>query len=98
MELKVKFRKEVLQILKSRVGVRDKILDKKINREIIKYLKESKVKSIFGYIPLKTEVNIKEVFNFCRVNKIDVYVPFMEGKSFRLVKYRLPFRKKRLWH
>jgi 5-formyltetrahydrofolate cyclo-ligase len=30
-----------------------------------------------------------------RKEKKNLYVPFMEGKSFRLVKYRLPLRKKR---
>ena len=47
------------------------------------------------YIPLKTEVNIYPLIERLRKEKRTLYVPFMEGTSFRLVKYRLPLNKKK---
>jgi 5-formyltetrahydrofolate cyclo-ligase len=40
------------------------------------------------------EVDIYPLIKRLRKEKKNLYVPFMEGKSFRLVKYRLPLRKK----
>ena len=47
------------------------------------------------YLPLQTEVNLYPLIQRLRKEKRKLYVPFMEGASFRLVKYRLPlFQKK----
>jgi len=46
------------------------------------------------YVPLKIEVDISELILKLRREKKLLLVPFMEGKSFRLVKYKLPLRKK----
>jgi 5-formyltetrahydrofolate cyclo-ligase len=77
---------------------KDKILkyqDKKIINILKKMVKNGKIKRILAYIPLKSEVNILPLINDLRRIGIIVYVPFMDGKSFSLVKYRLPLRKKR---
>ncbi len=47
------------------------------------------------FIPLKNEVNINPLIKRLRREGKTLYVPFMEGKSFKLVKYRLPLHKKR---
>jgi 5-formyltetrahydrofolate cyclo-ligase len=46
------------------------------------------------YIPLDIEVNIMLLIKELRMEKKIIFVPFMEGKSFRLVKYRLPLKNK----
>ncbi len=40
------------------------------------------------------EVDIRPLFRHLRGRR-KIYVPFMEGKSFKLVQYRLPLQKKR---
>ena len=47
------------------------------------------------YIPLNNEVNTMLLIRILRMKKVEVLVPFMEGSSFRLVKYRLPLDIKR---
>jgi 5-formyltetrahydrofolate cyclo-ligase len=88
------FRKRVLKsIKKKRVNnyKKDKILIKRLYR----YIHKNRVKSIMLYIPLKTEVNIMPLINSLRAKGVQLYVPFMEDKSFRLVKYRLPLQNKK---
>ncbi len=69
---------------------RDKFVVKKLESLII----EGKYKNILLYIPLKTEVDIMPLIRRIRP-KTNIYVPFMEGVSFKMVKFRLPlFRKK----
>lgn len=46
------------------------------------------------YLPLGMEVNLYPLIVRLRKEQKNLYVPFMEGASFRLVKYRLPLRKK----
>ncbi|MDR2099775.1 MAG: 5-formyltetrahydrofolate cyclo-ligase [Campylobacteraceae bacterium] len=57
-------------------------------------LKKLRFKTILMYLPLKTEVDLRQIFPKLRRNKI-IYVPFMECVSFKLVKYRLPVWKKK---
>jgi 5-formyltetrahydrofolate cyclo-ligase len=47
------------------------------------------------YLPLGTEVDLYPLIKQLRKEKRALYVPFMEGKSFRLVKYRYPLETKR---
>ena len=69
--------------------------DKQVVSDLYRYIKKTQSKRVMLYIPLKSEVNLYPLINRLRKEKREVYVPFMEGKSFRLVKYRLPLRKKR---
>jgi 5-formyltetrahydrofolate cyclo-ligase len=90
------FRKECLKRLQkvsSAVNFykKDHLVVQKLYREI----KKSKAKKIILYLPLKTEVNLYPLIMRLRKEKYGLYVPFMEGKSFRVVKYRLPLEKKR---
>ncbi len=68
--------------------------DKKILHLLYQYIAESNVENVMLYIPLKTEVNLYPLIQRLRKEKKVLYVPFMEGASFRLVKYRLPLKKK----
>ncbi|WP_456389814.1 5-formyltetrahydrofolate cyclo-ligase [Hydrogenimonas sp.] len=59
-----------------------------------KIIKKYNPKSVMLYLPMAHEVDVKPLFRYLRGNK-KIYVPFMEGKSFKLVQYRLPLQKKR---
>ncbi len=65
-----------------------------ILREIEGILRHYKAKTVLLYIPLEIEVNLKKLISKLR-GKIAVFVPFMEGVSFKMVKYRLPLMAKK---
>lgn len=71
---------------------KDKIIIKKLEN----FIDKSEAKNILLYIPLGTEVNVKPLINKLRKYKNkNVYVPYMQGKSFKIVKYRLPLHGKK---
>jgi len=90
------FRKESLAKLKkaSKAPNRYKI-DKIIIKKLYGYIKQINAKNIMLYIPLEIEVDIMPLILKLRREKRELYVPFMQGKSFRLVKYRLPLEVKK---
>lgn len=69
------------------------------NKIIVKKLKkiceEKKGKNILVYIPLGIEVDIKPLIKKLRQENKNVYVPYMQGESFKIIKYRLPLHKKK---
>ncbi len=93
-EKKASFRKTVLKRLNNKKINRYK-KDKLITNKLMKLIKKNKYRNIMLYIPLKTEVNITGLIKLLRENRYNLFVPFMEDKSFKLVKYRLPLKKKR---
>ena len=93
-KIKDKFRKEALKNLKkARVNnyKRDKLIAKRVYNEI----KRSKSKDIMLFIPLKTEPNITPLIKLLREKGYNLYVPFINGTSFKLVPYRLPIKIKK---
>ncbi len=92
-QTKSQFRKECLARLK-RASQRAYSKDKHILAILYKIIKESNAQSIMLYLPLKSEVNLYPLIGKLRREKRVLYVPFMEGASFRLVKYRLPLYQK----
>ncbi|MDD3343182.1 MAG: 5-formyltetrahydrofolate cyclo-ligase [Sulfurospirillaceae bacterium] len=68
--------------------------DKVISAQLIDQLCLLKARSILLYIPLDIEADITQVIRYFR-RRYKVYVPFMEGISFKMIKYRLPLYKKR---
>ena len=94
MSSKDKFRKTVLQyVRKKRVNnyKKDKVL---INR-LKKIISKNGYKRVMLFIPLSNEVNLNPLIKELRAKGVQLYVPFMEDKSFRLVKYRLPLQIKK---
>ena len=89
------FRASCLEKLRktSQRGVfsKDKKIVEKLYSEIIAF----DAQNIMLYLPLGTEVNLYPLIKQLRKEGRKLYVPFMEGKSFRLVKYRLPLEKKK---
>ena len=86
---KKSFRKICMDRLKKR-QINSYKLDKLVVEKLFFYIKKSNAKVIMLYIPLNIEVNILSLINSLRREKKIVLVPFMEGESFSLVKYRLP--------
>ncbi len=69
------------------------LFSKKIEKELLKISKDHK--NILLFIPLKNEVDIRGVINTLRRQKKNIFVPFMQDLSFKMVKYSLPLKKKK---
>ena len=94
MEEKKSFREICLKKLKKAQIRGSYVKDKMLISRIERYLKDNNAQYILLYLPLKMEVNLYPLIRKLRREKKIIYVPFMEGASFRLVKYRLPLKKK----
>lgn len=92
---KKQFRCESLECLKKNSGYGSYQKDKKISEVLYQYIIQNDARNIMLYLPLKIEVNLYPLIKRLRKEKRVLYVPFMEGTSFRLVKYRLPLKKKK---
>ncbi|AOO64925.1 putative 5-formyltetrahydrofolate cyclo-ligase [Sulfurospirillum halorespirans DSM 13726] len=68
--------------------------DKIIEKQILEMVYRLKARSILLYVSLPIEASTRGVIATCRRRKCNVYVPFMEGISFKMVKWRLPSSKK----
>lgn len=93
---KVDFRKRCLERLRF---ITKKTKYKK-NKVVVERLKKliytSRVKNILLYIPMDLEVDVQPLINLLRKSgNYNVYVPYMVGESFKIVKYRLPLERKR---
>lgn len=90
--LKNNLRKKSKKILKEYLKFKFK-KDFQVFKECLKIIKKNKAKRILLFIPLKSEPNL---FKFRRLlNKnCELFVPFMQDKSLKIVKLRLPLKKK----
>ena len=93
-EKKALFRKTVLKRIRNKT-INSYKKDKIIINRLINLIKKNRYHNIMLYIPLKTEVNITGLIKLLRENRYNLFVPFMENKSFKLVKYRLPLYRKK---
>jgi len=89
---KKEFRKYALKRLKKASKSRKYIKDFRVRKKVENIIKKYKPKSILFYFPLKFEVDLMPLAKKYR-KKIDIFLPFIEEKSFKMVKYRLPLRK-----
>ena len=64
-------------------------------KNLKKFILENDFKNILLYIPLGIEVDIKPLIKDLRRLKKCIYVPYMYEDSFKIVKYRLPLKKKK---
>ena len=95
-EIKKKhFRIHCLKRLKKASGIGSYKKDKVVLQRLYKLIVESHARKIMLYLPMKTEIDLYPLIQQLRKEKRELYVPFMEGKSFRVVKYRYPLEKKR---
>ena len=89
------FRQKCLQELKQIQKRGNYQKDKKIVCSLYHYIKAYNAQSILLYLPLKMEVNLYPLIVQLRKEKKQIYVPFMENDSFKMVRYRLPTMKKK---
>ncbi len=89
------FRKESLSKLKKLQKRSNYQKDRYIVAKLYEMIEEMDAKNIMLYIPLGIEVDIMPLIKQLRQEKRLLFVPFMEGESFRLVKYRLPLIRKK---
>jgi len=69
------------------------LISKRISKELYNLAKD--YKNILLFIPLSNEPDIKWVINRLRREKKNIFVPFMQDLSFKMVKYQLPLKKKK---
>ena len=89
------FRQKCLKKLQRANRYSAYVKDRKVLDKLYALIRHSGAKSVMLYLPLETEVNLYPLLKRLRREGKMVYVPFMEGKSFRLVKYRYPLERKR---
>jgi len=92
---KKRFREQCLKSIRKASGYGAYIKDKKVVARLAALIDEADARTIMLYLPMGTEVNLYPLIRRLRREGRTVYVPFMEGASFRLVKYRYPLKKKR---
>ena len=91
---KATFRQNCIQKIKSLSAHNKYYRDAMINRRLMEELKRRKYKSILFYNPLPFEANIIKIIKNKR-QKCDIFTPFMQGESFKMVPFRLPLSKKK---
>jgi 5-formyltetrahydrofolate cyclo-ligase len=89
---KKSFRIDCLKKLKSIADDRVYISDKLVANSIDKIIKKHKPKSILFYLPMKIEVDLMSLLKKYR-KKLKIFVPFIEGESFKMVQFRSPLRR-----
>ncbi|WP_456451752.1 5-formyltetrahydrofolate cyclo-ligase [Hydrogenimonas sp.] len=88
------FREACLKRLKTAQGAGGYRRHKAVLRRVEEIINKFNPKSVLLYVPMGHEPDISPLFRSLR-GRVRIFVPFMEGKSFKLVQYRLPLRKKR---
>ena len=69
------------------------LFSKEIGKQLYNIAKN--YKNILFFIPLKNEPDIRWVITKLRREKKQIFVPFMQDLSFKMVKYTLPLQKKK---
>ena len=90
---KTVFRQNCLQKIKNSPKHNKIYRNSLLNNRLLKELKGVKNSTILFYYPLPMEVNILKVLTKMRQNN-DIFIPFMQGESFKMVPFRLPLKKK----
>ncbi|QOY51104.1 5-formyltetrahydrofolate cyclo-ligase [Candidatus Sulfurimonas baltica] len=88
------FRRNCLKKIKNSSKINNIYKNSKLNSKLLDKILGLKKKKILLFIPLPFEANITKTMNKLR-KKHDIFVPFMEGESFKMVPFRLPLRKKK---
>ncbi len=88
------FREKCLNKIKKTTKHNKLYLDSKLNQRLQRELRGIKNKKILFYYPLPFEANVLKTLVKMR-HYCDIYVPFMEGESFKMVPFRLPLTEKK---
>lgn len=88
-------RLDSLNLLKKRAKIAHAYRSKKVQKYLDQLIGKLKPKSVLIYLPLWFEADIRSQFRIWR-RRYKLYAPFMQGVSFKMVRYRLPLAKKQL--
>ena len=91
---KSSFRQKCLKKMKNQTKQNKIYKTAKINRQLLESLKLKKRAKILFYYPLPFEADSRKALQKLR-KKHDVFIPFMQGESFKMVPFRLPLKKKK---
>ncbi len=89
---KAKFRENCLKKIKNTPSHSGFYRNAMINKRLIHVLKNIKGAKVLFYYPLPFEADIRKTLNKMRQN-CDIFVPFMQNTSFKIVPFRLPLKK-----
>jgi 5-formyltetrahydrofolate cyclo-ligase len=92
---KEEFRRRAIEALRSVPRGRARMEDRRLLERLRRHFKRRNPRRVLLYFPLKMEVDVRPLIGELRRRGVEIYLPFMEGASFRPVKYRLPLRRKR---
>ncbi len=87
------FRSQCLKRMGSLSNIGKSYRDAKVNRHLMKVLRHQKGKRILVYWPFGFEADIRKSIWALRGKK-SLYLPFMDGVSFKMVPLRLPLERK----
>ncbi len=87
------FRQKCLKKQKSASTHNKVYKDSLLNQKLSAFLRKNRFKNILFYYPLESEVDIRKTLVQMR-KKSKIYTPFMQGKSFKMVPFRLPLQRK----
>jgi len=91
---KTKFRENCLQKMKNLPKHNRFYRDALLNKKLLLEIKKRRHKNILFYYPLGFEADIRKTLTKMRQIS-NVYVPFMQLQSFKMVPFRLPLKKKK---
>jgi len=89
---KAKFRQTCLKKIKNTSIHNQFYRSAVLNEKLYKKLKKLKNKKILFFCPLPFEADIMKTLQKMRKNS-EIFVPFMQGTSFKMVPFRLPLKK-----
>jgi len=89
---KNEFRKKCFKVLRKKNRY---LFKKRIAQNLLKILSNKKYKNILLYISLDNEVDTKWLIKQLKSQNKQIFVPFMQELSFKMVKYSLPLIKKK---
>ena len=90
---KSSFRKHCKEKLNNAMKHKRYYHDYSVIKQVESIVESFGAKKILFYLPLKSEVNLNKLIKNYRQKKLEVFVPFIEQESFKMVKYRLPLKK-----
>ncbi|WP_457747353.1 5-formyltetrahydrofolate cyclo-ligase [Sulfurimonas sp.] len=92
---KSSFRQKCLKKMKNQTKYNKLYKREALNKRLLKELQLSKTKKkILLYYPLPFEADTRKIIQKLR-KKHEVFIPFMQGESFKMVPFRLPLKKKK---
>lgn len=92
---KSSIRSKSLDLLKKRAKIAHDWRSAKVRKHLDLLLRDLNPKSVLIYLPIWFEADIKPSFIKWR-KQYKLYAPFMEGVSFKMVRYRLPLQRREL--